>query len=439
MKALVFERAVARFAAARVAATLRGSGHGAAAGPLRMVDADQPDLPGPAWGRVRPLLAGICGSDLATVDGASSRYFEEMVSFPFVPGHEVVGTLEQPPDGSPLAAGSRVVIEPVIGCVPRGVEPPCPACAAGDTGACQHLAVGHLSPGLQIGYCADTGGGWSAAGLVAHASQLHAVPDGLSDEDAVMVEPTACAVHGALAAEVADGACVAVLGAGTLGLATVAALRRLSDPGQLLVGARYPHQRSLALELGADRAVEPDQLDRSVRRATRSLRLAGQVTAGADVVVDCVGSSASLAASLAMVRPRGRVVLVGMPGRLHVDLAPLWHRQVTLAGTYAYGLEAGGRRTFDLAFDVVAAAGLGRLVSARYPLERYAEALAHAGAAGRRGAVKIVFEPGQRPPRQVPPDERAPRTVASGAPRPAGGRSGAGGTRRSGTRKGRTP
>jgi threonine dehydrogenase-like Zn-dependent dehydrogenase len=96
-----------------------------------------------------------------------------------------------------------------------------------------------------------------------------------------------------------------------------------------------------------------------------------------------------------MVRPRGRIVLVGMPGKVSVDLAPLWHREVALAGAYAYGSERWGgsvRRTFDIAMEVVAAAHLGRLVSARYPLERFEEAVAHAGAAGRRGAVKVVFE-----------------------------------------------
>jgi len=416
VKALQVERLPARFATARLAAAVRGSGHGAAVGPLRLADVDTPARPGPAWALVRPSLAGICGSDLATVDGASSRYFESLVSFPFVPGHEVVGTVEVAPDGSDLPAGSRVVIEPVLGCLPRAIEPPCPACAAGDTGACQHVAFGHLAPGLQIGYCADTGGGWSAAGLVAHVSQLHPVPDELSDEDAVLVEPTACAVHAAFAAQVEPGATVAVLGAGTLGLTTVAALRHCTQPGLLLVGARYPHQRRLAAELGADQVVSPEQLPRAVRRATGSLQVAGQVTAGADVVVDCVGSAGSLAASMALAKVRGRVVLVGMPGRLDIDLAPLWHRQVTVTGAYAYGVEppsgrgeGGQRRTFALAFEVVAAAGLGRLVSARYPLERYAEALAHAGAAGRRGSVKVVFEPGARSPRPVPDDRRRSR------------------------------
>jgi threonine dehydrogenase-like Zn-dependent dehydrogenase len=108
-----------------------------------------------------------------------------------------------------------------------------------------------------------------------------------------------------------------------------------------------------------------------------------------------VGSDESLSAALAMVRPRGRVVLVGMPGRVRVDLASLWHREVALRGAYAYGTEEVGglrRRTFDVAMDVVRDRGLGRLVSARYPIDRFEEALAHAGAAGRRGAVKVVFD-----------------------------------------------
>lgn len=398
MKALVFERNVPRYAASRVASGIVGSGRGVGVGPLRLLDVDQPALPGPRWHRIRPVLAGICGSDLATVDGRSSRYFEDLVSFPFVPGHEIVGTVEESAGRFPTA--TRVVVESVIGCVARGIDPPCPACAAGRVGGCERVAFGHLSPGLQVGYCADTGGGWSGAGLVAHDLQLHAVHDSMSDEEAVMVEPTACAVHAALSADVEPGETVAVLGAGTVGLTTVAALRHLAEPGALLVGAKHAHQRRLAEELGADLAIAPDQLPRAVRRRTRSLALSessSRLTGGADVVLDCVGSADSVAESLAMVRPRGKVVLVGMPGSIRVDLASLWHREVLLTGSYAYGMEQMNgteRSTFDLAMEVVSAAGLGRLVSARYPLERYEEALAHAGSAGRRGAVKIVFDLG---------------------------------------------
>jgi threonine dehydrogenase-like Zn-dependent dehydrogenase len=391
MKALLVERNVARFAAARVVSSISGSGRAAGVGPLRLVDTDPPGLPGPGWSRVDVLLAGICGSDLATLDGRSSRYFEDLVSFPFVPGHEVLGVTSGDDD-----VARRVVVEPAIGCVARSISPPCPACSEGRTGGCERVAFGKISPGLQIGYCADTGGGWSAAGLVAHESQIHPVPDDLTDEEAVMVEPTACAVHAALAAEVGPGSVVAVLGAGTLGLATVAALRTLSPPSTLIAGARYPHQRQLATQLGADFAVTSDEVARAVRRRTRSLETSSSLTAGADAVVDCVGSAASVAQALSVVKPRGRVVLAGMPGTISADLAGLWHREVALVGAYAYGIEetAGSpsRRTFDLAFDLVRSAGLGCLVSATYPLERFEEAIAHAGAAGRRGAVKIAFD-----------------------------------------------
>jgi hypothetical protein len=175
-----------------------------------------------------------------------------------------------------------------------------------------------------------------------------------------------------------------------------------------------------------------------VRRSSHSLSFGGDpgetvtLSGGADVVLDCVGSAESIAQSLAMVRPRGSVALVGMPGKVTIDLAPLWHREVRLAGAYAYGTESdpaggsaravraagtagsvkaagpapavkvGGRKgtapppkevsTFELSFEVVAAQKTGSLVSATYPLARFEEAVAHAGAAGRRGAVKIAFD-----------------------------------------------
>ena len=98
----------------------------------------------------------------------------------------------------------------VLGCAARGIEPMCPACRSGQVGNCGSLAFGHIRPGLQTGFCADTGGGWSTSGLVAHESQLFAVPDALSDADAVMVEPVACAVHAVLAAPIEEGDVVAV-------------------------------------------------------------------------------------------------------------------------------------------------------------------------------------------------------------------------------------
>jgi threonine dehydrogenase-like Zn-dependent dehydrogenase len=385
-------------------ASLLGSGRGAGIGPLQLLDAVAPDRPGDDWYPLRPLLSGICGSDLATVDGRTSRYFEDMVSFPFVPGHEVVGVLDDggvDHTGRDLLPGTRAVIEPVLGCAPRHIEPVCVECGSGHTGLCGNLASGALAPGLQTGFCTDTGGGWSTAPLMAHASQLHAVPDALSDQDAVLIEPTACAVHAALSAGVTEGDLIAVVGAGTLGLTTVAALHhavRPTTPCTVVVGAKHARQRELATALGADQVVPPDQLARAVRRRAGSLVLGGRLTEGADVVFDCVGTATSLTEALSLVRARGRVVLVGMPAKVTIDLAPLWHRELTLVGAYAYGNETVPdpgtpvRRSFELATDLVGSAGLGRLVSALYPLERYEEALVHAGAAGRRGAVKVAFD-----------------------------------------------
>ena len=162
--------------------------------------------------------------------------------------------------------------------------------------------------------------------------------------------------------------------------------------------------------MGSTEALPPDQLARAVRRRSRSLSYGGSsgttgtLSSGADVVFDCVGSPESIAQSLALVRPRGTVALVGMPGRVTVDLAPLWHREVRLAGAYAYGTEGAAGTddrvsSFALALEVAAAQRTGRLVSATYPLTRFEDAVAHAGAAGRRGAVKIAFDVRKGPTR----------------------------------------
>jgi threonine dehydrogenase-like Zn-dependent dehydrogenase len=390
MRALVVERSVARFTAARVASEWR-NGSGTRLGPLRLIDTEPPEIPGPGWLRVRPLLSGICGSDLATLDARSSRWFEDIVSFPFVPGHEVVGTTED---------GRRVVVNPVLSCLPRGIDPMCPACAAGLPNRCQRLTDGTLPPGLQVGYCAGTGGGWSG-GLVAHETACIEVPPGLSDEAAVLVEPVASAVHGALAgpSSSADEVTAVVIGAGTQGLATVAALARLRpDVTAIIAVAKHPEQRRLARELGATVVAEPDEIRRAVRRRCGGWLLDnGQLTGGAPLVIDCVGSAGTLADALAVTAPGGSVVLTGMPGRTEVDLTPLWQREINLRGTYTYATEQpgaaqAGRHSFDLALDLVGNAGLDRLLSATYPLDRYVDAVDHAANAGRRGAVKVAFD-----------------------------------------------
>ncbi len=385
MKALLFRRNEVRYAAAVVAGRL-GRGEGARVGPLSLSDVDVPDLPGPGWKRVTPLLSGICGSDLATIDGHASRYFDPLVSFPFVPGHEVVGRLED---------GTRVVLEPVLGHAARGFEPPFPDAAPGDGNDYGHLITGSIEPGIQIGYCASTGGGWSTQ-FVAHESQLHVVPEAMSNETAVMVEPAAVGVHAALRSGATAGDTVAIIGAGTMGLLTLAALKHLVPGVRVLIGARHPHQRDLARELGADLVVGGESLKRAVRRAVGCHMIGGDLSGGADVTVDTLGTSETIREAIGITRPRGRVVLVGMPATVRLELTALWHRETELIGAYTYCTETlpSGERTkaFTLALELAQSCDLGKLVSAHYRLDRYVDAIRHAANAGSRNATKIVFD-----------------------------------------------
>jgi len=108
-----------------------------------------------------------------------------------------------------------------------------------------------------------------------------------------------------------------------------------------------------------------------------------------------VGTAASISDALAVIEPGGTVVLLGLPGAVHLDLTGLWQREIRLEGAYAYGTERiSGRpkRTFELAFQLVRDCKLEELVTATYPLDRYQEAIDHAANAGRRGAVKVAFD-----------------------------------------------
>ena len=396
MLALELFRSVSRYVAAR---TLGERVPGLLAGPLaplRLVNRDEPTVPADGWARVQPRLSGICGSDLATLSGHASFYFSSLVSMPFVPGHEVVGTLFE--DCEDLAAGTRVVLNPVLACAARGLDP-CPSCAGGSTGRCDRVTVGHVAPGLQTGYCADTGGGWGAM-LVAHRSQLHPVPDEMTDRQAVLVEPLACAVHAALRANPEPGASVAVVGAGTVGVLSVLALREFTSAGRIIVVAKHQRQAELARRLGATEVVDPQDAVTVMRRATHAYRLNPErgvpyLLGGVDVSVDAVGSRSSLDLALRTTRAGGRVVLAGMPAP-GADLSPVWFRELEVVGAYASGTELteqGPRSTFDLAIALAGEGPLDGMAGAEYPLSRWREGLDHAFAAGRLGTLKVVFNP----------------------------------------------
>lgn len=386
MLALQFIRSVPRYALVRAS----GGDPRVATGELSMLqlgEVEEPELPGPGWRRILPSLAGICGSDLAAITGHASTYLDPLTSYPFVPGHEVVGVIEED--------GSRVVVEPVLGCRVRGLKPPCARCAEGRPGLCENLPEGPVAVGLQTGYCASTGGGWGEV-LVAHESQLHPVPEHLCDEAAVLVEPLACCIHAALRGNAAPDEVVVVHGAGTIGLLTVAAVKLFTPPRRLIAVAKHPQQRAHASRLGADQVVGPQEVFQRVRYATGARRLEGidrsLLLGGADLTFECTGSAGALNDAVRYTRAGGRLVAVGMPGAERVDWAPIWQRELTVLGAYAYGLEAGGRRTFELALEVAPELELERLVGPLFGLGEYREAIAYALSAGRLSAVKVAFD-----------------------------------------------
>jgi L-iditol 2-dehydrogenase len=364
-----------------------------------------PALPGPDWVRVRPLLAGICGSDTSLLTGRASPILSPFASFPAILGHEVVAVVEEVGDSVAVRPGDRVVIDPIISCYVRGLEP-CQACRDGLPALCRHAADGSLSPGMLIGYCRDLPGGWSDS-MLAHASQLHSVPDPVSDEAAVLVEPLACALHAVLSAPPLEGEKALVVGGGTIGLGVVMALRWMHPEADVTAVVRHPFQAELATRLGASRVV----MDRGPRGPQRAaVEVAGArghrpivgdevFTGGFELVFDCVGSRASVDASLRVVAARGRLVLLGTAGELaHLDLTLAWARELRVIGSYVYGRESslpGAPHTFDVLMERLAEADaplVGELVTHRFGLDRWREAIGVATGRGRHQSVKVVFD-----------------------------------------------
>src|SRR5947209_2252153 len=387
MLALTYHRSVPAFALVRAS----GGNPQVATSALSMLklgDVPEPPLPASGWMRVMPSLSGICGSDLAAIGGHVSLYLDPLTSYPFIPGHEVVGVLDD---------GSRVVIEPALGCAVRGIDPPCPRCAEGRPGLCYNVTEGPIEVGLQTGYCAGTGGGWGEV-LVAHPSQVHKVPDAMSDEAAVLIEPFACCVHAALRGGATRDDIVVVSGAGTIGLLTIAAVKLFTPPKRLIAIAKHPTQRDLARKLGADQVVAPAEAFQRVRFATAARRLDSMnrslLLGGADITFECVGRAESLNDAVRFTREGGTVVAVGMPGEEQVDWAPIWQRELTVMGAYAYGNEPKrkGRKTFDLALEAAPELNLDELTGPLFGLGEYRDAIAYAMSAGRLGAVKVAFD-----------------------------------------------
>jgi threonine dehydrogenase-like Zn-dependent dehydrogenase len=376
-------------------------------GPLSMIqyrEVPEPALPGPEWVRIATRYGGICGSDMGIVLLKINPALSAFVSLPIVLGHENVGIITEIGDRVvDFDVGDRVVADPLLPCATRGIKDPCEPCRRGDFSLCQNFAEGDLAPGFSIGACRETGGSWSPS-FVAHRSQLFRLPEHVSDENGVMIEPFSGALHSVMQSLPDDDDVVLVVGAGTIGLCVVAALRGLGCGARVICVAKYPFQGQMAERLGADEVVhlgEQDLLE-AVTEATQGRRyrsVLGQelLVGGADVTFECVGSERSIRDSLALTVGGGTVVLVGLPAVLkRIDWTPIWLKELVLKGSYWSGtdmLDDRRVRTYELALKWMADGklDLAPMVTHRFRLDEYQEALAITAHRGRHQAIKSVF------------------------------------------------
>ncbi|MEX2162115.1 MAG: alcohol dehydrogenase catalytic domain-containing protein [Anaerolineales bacterium] len=368
-----------------------------------MREVPEPALPGPDWVKVKTRLGSICGTDLGAIYLKTSPYYSPFSSFPFTFGHENVGTIaELGADVKGWKVGQRVIVNPILACEARGFKDLCEYCARGEINRCRRFTEGALAPAIMTGTARDTGGSWSAA-FVAHRSQLYAVPDAVSDENAVMVEPFACGLHAALIDFPKDDETILILGAGTMGLVTLAALRGLGCKARILVSARYDEQAEAAKRLGATEVLRDDLYaqvaERTGARILKPLLGKPVVEGGVDRIYECVGSDRSLDDANRLARSGGKVVLVGIPGIAKgVDWTAIFAQELTvLAARQFHNAEqyAGKAwRAFDLALDLMAGGkvDLGWMVSRKYALADYKRALGDLARKGSQGILKAAFE-----------------------------------------------
>jgi threonine dehydrogenase-like Zn-dependent dehydrogenase len=302
---------------------------------IAVIEVPEPD----AAGRTLSVsAAGICGSDLHLV---------ELGPLPFTLGHEFAGVLD---DGTPVA-----------------VDPgdPCGTCDQCRSGAPHRCRTGS---GRTLGVAVDGG---MAEHIAVRHDALIPLPNGLNPADACLVEPLGVAVHGLRIANVTTATQVAVVGAGSIGLAAVAAARGVGCDEVGLV-ARHAHQQVAGERLGATIGSDGEY----------------------DVVVEAAGTEPALATAAGLCRPGGEVLLlsthwqpVPVPGIVALM------KELTFRWSYTYGTHPGGRDLDDaaalLARDPEIAA---TLVTHRFPLDEAPAAFRVAADRGR-GAIKVVLEP----------------------------------------------
>lgn len=317
--------------------------------------------PGPGEVVVAIRSCGICGSDLHWWHG-------ELPAPHVCPGHEIAGVVADVGTGvTSLRAGDRVALEGIASC---GV---CRWCLAGTYNYCR-----------QIGMLGITIPGGFADYVALPARHCFPVPDGVDFVTAALSEPLGVAVHGVRIGGLQLGQRVLVLGAGTIGLAAVAAARA-GGAGEILVTARRPQQRTAARALGAD--VVLDDADAGALQEAAS-------ASPVDLVVETVGGGAdTLDTAVMSCRPGGTVVVLGVFTK-QVSFPALFcvAREIRIQGSMVYN-RVSSRADFEIVQDMLARDGKrigGAIVTHRVPLAEIDQAF-HTAADKTSGSIKVTI------------------------------------------------
>ncbi|MBK8026081.1 MAG: alcohol dehydrogenase catalytic domain-containing protein [Chloroflexi bacterium] len=290
---------------------------------------------------VRVLKTGICNTDLEILAG--------YMGFRGIPGHEFVGVVEQGPSEW---LGKRVVGEINIS------DGTCDMCKKGIPSQCRHRTT------LGI----DRHNGTFAEYFALVTRNLHHVPDCISDDSAVFVEPLAAALDVVEVTPISPGQNVVLIGSGKLGLLVAQVLRMTGCDLSVIV--RNPAPARLLERWGI-----------------RTITLAQAERQQASVVVDCTGNSEGFAAALDLVRPRGTIVLKSTYTQMPTaDLTRVVVDEVRVIGSRC-GSFAPALRLLESGHIDTAS-----LIEGRYSLREGMNAIE---AAGRPGALKIVMEASQ--------------------------------------------
>jgi threonine dehydrogenase-like Zn-dependent dehydrogenase len=397
VKALLFQHNLAREAAATIGGRLDRRAFVSGFAPVSLEEVPEPVPPAAGWVTCETVTSGICGSDAKQIllNGRRDNPLTALVSFPHVLGHEAVARR--------LDDGRRVVLNPWLWCTPRGIEPLCEACAEGRYPWCRNFRNGDLPVAIHLGNCAGAVGA-HAERFCAHESQLFEVPESMSDEAAVLSDPASVSLRSIALCPPTGSRPVLVYGSGTLALAAVALLRHLYPGLEIWAATRPGPRASLASRLGADAVLSsyPDELVREVSRRTGTKPLKPWsnkewLQDGPGVVYDTIGSTETVETSLRLLRTGGTLVVSGVEPPKRFEWTPMYFKELRVVGSNGFGLEELGgvrKHAFEHYFDLARAGlDLTPVVTHRFPLAKWREAVLTLSDARRTGAVKVLLQP----------------------------------------------